>query len=165
MSDRAEIFIENEQDKLEVTDSVNALIKNVINKVLEQEDFPYNCEISVLLVDNDTIHDYNYNYRNIDRATDVLSFPLLEYDENLNIISDDIDYADQGLLLGDIVISLEKAEEQAGEFGHSFEREVGFLCAHSTLHLLGYDHEIDEESRKEMRIREEKALNALGLTR
>ena len=138
--------------------------KEVINKVLEQESFPYECEVSVLITDDEEIRMLNHEHRGKDKATDVLSFPMLEFDENRGIISDDEDLGGT-LLLGDIVISLERAYAQADEYGHSPLREVGFLCAHSTLHLLGYDHEEDEESRKQMREKEEKALGALGLTR
>ena len=114
--------------------------------------------------DDEEIRAYTHEHRGIDKATDVLSFPMLEYDEDGEILSEDVGFGDI-LLLGDIVLSLEHAQAQAEEYGHSFEREVGFLCAHSVLHLLGYDHEEDEESRLVMREKEEKALSALGLTR
>lgn len=158
----AEVFIENEQDVCEFTQGMEELISNVINKVLEQENFTNECEVSVVITDDENIRMLNAEHREKDSATDVLSFPMLEFDEEHNIISDD-EYG--VLLLGDIVISLERACAQAEEYGHSLIREIGFLCAHSALHLLGYDHEDSEQSRLVMREKEEKALSALGLTR
>lgn len=112
------------------------------------------CEVSVHLTDDTGIRSLNRTYRNMDQATDVLSFG-----------SDDDDTLPDGTrLLGDIIISLERATEQAGEYGHSYEREVAFLVVHGVLHLLGYDHEEDEQ-RREMRAREEGVLARLGLQR
>ncbi len=161
---KAEIIFENEQDAIPIADGLYDLIERVVDTVLTQEEFGRDCEVSVLFTDDEQIRSYNHEHRGIDKATDVLSFPMLEYDEDGEIISEDIEFGDV-LLLGDIVLSLEHAKAQAEEYGHSFEREVGFLTAHSVLHLLGYDHEDDEESRLEMRSKEEKALSALGLTR
>ncbi len=161
---KAEIIFEDNQEKIEVQDGIYDLIENVVDTVLTQEDFPHACEVSVLFVDDEEIRAYNHEHRGIDKSTDVLSFPMLEYDEDGEIVSEDVGFGDV-LLLGDIVLSLEHAKAQAEEYGHSFEREVGFLTAHSVLHLLGYDHEDDEESRLEMREKEEKALSALGLVR
>lgn len=154
----AEVFIENEQTVCDFAEGFEELIENVINKVLEQEEFKKECEVSVLIVDDENIRLLNAEHRNKDAATDVLSFPMLDFEE-------DGPYDIGEVLLGDIVISLERAYAQAEEYGHSIIRELGFLCAHSTLHLLGYDHEDDEESRKVMRQKEEKALSALGLER
>ena len=161
---KAEIIFENEQETIEIADGLYDLIERVVDTVLEQENFPHECEVSVLFTDDKKIRTYNHEHRGIDKATDVLSFPMLEYDEDGKIISEDIEFGDV-LLLGDIVLSLEHAEAQAKEYGHSFEREVGFLTAHSVLHLLGHDHEEDEESRLIMRAKEEKALGVLNLTR
>ena len=161
---KADIIFENNQDKIEVHDGLCDLIERVAETVLEQEEFSQECEISVLFVDDEEIRTYNHEHRGIDKSTDVLSFPMLEYDEDGEIISEDIGFGDV-LMLGDIVLSLEHAKAQSEEYGHSFEREVGFLTAHSMLHLLGYDHEEDEESRLTMREKEEKALSALGLVR
>lgn len=159
-----DLYIENEQDKLPFTKEHEELAKKVILTVLEDENFDIECEISLLITDNENICEMNTEFRDKPTATDVLSFPMLEFDEEGNIISGDEDL-DGTLLLGDIVISLERAKAQAEEYGHSLEREIGFLCAHSTLHLLGYDHEDSEESRLEMREKEEKALSKIGLTR
>ena len=159
-----EIYIENEQDKLPFPESYEKLVEEVALTVLENEGFTTDCEISVVITDNENICTLNNEFRAKNTPTDVLSFPMLEFDEEHNIISDDEDLG-CGLLLGDIVISLERAQAQATEYGHSLEREIGFLCAHSVLHLLGYDHEDSEESRLVMRQKEEAALSKIGLTR
>ena len=142
------ISIRNEQKKILVTKELRNLIKKVLKSGLTFMEFEENCEISILLVDNQEIHQLNKLHRDIDRPTDVLSFPMFEYNEDGEIDISECDFGENGeILLGDIVISLERAKEQADEFGHSFEREVGFLTAHSLLHLLGYDHmEKDEET-------------------
>lgn len=158
----ADVIIENEQDVCDFTDEMEETIVKVINTVLEQEGFDKSCEVSVLISDDENVKMLNAEHRGKDSATDVLSFPMLEFDEEGNALDED-DFG--GLLLGDIVISLQRAYAQAKEYGHLPLREVGFLCAHSTLHLLGYDHEDSEQSRLIMREKEEKALGALGLVR
>lgn len=115
------------------------VIRRAINQTLIHEKFPYDAEVSVTLCDNEYIRKLNKEYREKDSATDVLSFPL--YDNGEFDISECI----SGAMLGDIVISLERAAEQAKELGHGFLREVAFLAIHSTLHLLGYDHERSKE--------------------
>ncbi len=133
----------NQQDKYPVNFSLKRLIKKAAKASLQYMDFPTSVEISVMLTDNEEIRRLNAEHREIDRATDVLSFPMFDYDEEGNLIKDP---GEQGpLCLGDIVISLERAAEQAEEYGHSFRREVGFLTVHSMLHLLGYDHMTPEE--------------------
>lgn len=159
-----DLYIENEQNKFDFTKEHEELSKKVIEAVLENENFQKECEISLLITDNEAICEMNTEFRDKPTATDVLSFPMLEFDDEGNIISGDDELGDT-LLLGDIVISLERAKAQAEEYGHSLEREIGFLCAHSTLHLLGYDHEDSEESRLTMRRKEEAALSKIGLTR
>ena len=159
-----EILIENEQDKIPFTQEPEDIINKTAKTVLECENFTLDCEISVVITDNENIHALNYEFRKKDSATDVLSFPMLEFDSQHNLINDNLETAGS-LLLGDIVISLERAKEQAEEYGHSLNREIGFLCAHSVLHLLGYDHEDSEESRLIMRRKEESALSKIGLTR
>ena len=161
----AEVYIENEQDIHEFSAEMQETAIKVINTVLKQEGFEPECEISLLITDDENIRMLNAEHRAKDLPTDVLSFPMLEFDEEHNIISGDDGFDDGPLLLGDIVISLERAYAQADEYGHTPLREVAFLCAHSTLHLLGYDHETDEESRLEMRQKEEKALDYLNITR
>ncbi len=133
------------------------LIRRSVIAALDYEGYDNDCEISVTLTDNAGIQALNNQYRNIDAPTDVLSFPLVEYE------STEEPPADEANMLGDIVISLERAEEQADEFGHSFEREVAFLTVHSMLHLLGYDHVNSEEEDEEMRSRQREIMKTLGL--
>lgn len=139
----------------------NKEYEQVIERVCEEAALVYglgpNAEISILLCHNDYIHDLNKQYRNIDRATDVLSFALNE--------GDDEDYNGPDTdLLGDIIISLEKVQEQADEFGHSFERELAYLTIHGMLHILGYDH-MTAEDKAEMRKEEEFILQRLQYVR
>ncbi len=155
------IYISNEQSVLEVTPALRGLIRRAIGQALKYEQFPLDAEISVTLTDNESIHILNREHRNVDRPTDVLSFPMYEA-EDIDEIYDQ-DEADEPCVLGDIVLSLEKARAQAEEYGHSFEREVAFLCVHSVLHLLGYDHELGEEEEKDMFARQEKVLKKMKL--
>ena len=151
------IYFSNEQDKIKVTYAVKILIRSAITQTLALENFDRNTQVSVTFVDNEGIHEINRKFRNIDRPTDVLSFPLLG--------DDDLPYDKLfSVPLGDIVLSLERAKEQATEFGHSFEREVAFLTTHSVLHLLGYDHETGEEDEKIMRKKQNEIMEALGLS-
>ncbi|MBQ8526803.1 MAG: rRNA maturation RNase YbeY [Clostridia bacterium] len=159
-----EIIIENEQDIINFTPEHEALITKVINGALDEQSVDFDCFVSVTVVDNEAIREINNEHRNIDSATDVLSFPVLEFDENGDIIPDSGDVYEGKTILGDIVLSFQRALEQSEDFGHSFEREVGFLVCHSVLHLLGYDHEDDSE-RAVMREHEETILDSLGLTR
>ena len=117
------------------------LIEKVISEALRYEGVNDNTEVSVTIVDNEEIRKINNKFRNIDRATDVLSFPLIDFDNES--LPDD----GSKIYLGDIIISIERAKEQAKEYGHSIDREIGFLTAHSMLHLLGYDHMVPEEER------------------
>ncbi len=157
------INIENEQENMQVTEDMESLLSSVVKKALEYEGIEENCEVNILLTDNESIKEINNEQRNIDSATDVLSFPYLMIEDGELLVSEE-DYYDGCLQIGDIVISLERAKEQSVEFGHSFEREIGFLTCHSVLHLLGYDHEEDGE-REIMRQKEEAVLELLGLTR
>ena len=157
------INVENEQSVVEITDEINKIIHNVVIKTLECEEFGKDSMVSVTIVDNDEIHRLNNEFRGIDRPTDVLSFPVLEF-ENSKMIENCGDYYEGKLILGDVILSAEKAKEQSFEYGHSIEREIGFLVCHSILHLLGYDHETEGE-RAVMRKKEETALELLGLTR
>lgn len=154
------IYIQNSQEKLTVTRATSGLIRRAINATLKYEKFEYPAELSVTLVDNSEIQQLNKEYRNIDRETDVLSFPLLN-DMN-DIIQDE---ENPYVALGDIVISLEKAISQAQEYGHSTEREIAFLCVHSVLHLLLYDHETSEDDEKIMFSKQEDVMKILKLTR
>lgn len=134
------------------------LIEKVISEALRYEGVNDNTEVSVTIVDNEEIRKINNKFRNIDRATDVLSFPLIDFDNES--LPDD----GSKIYLGDIIISIERAKEQAKEYGHSIDREIGFLTAHSMLHLLGYDHMVPEDE-KEMFAKQEEILNNLGLRR
>ncbi len=154
-----EIFYSNEQDKISPPDDIELLIERCTRAALAEEQIDEDAQVSVTLVDNEAIREINREHRDIDRATDVLSFPLGDED------SFDTDPETGAILLGDIVISLERAEEQAKEFGHSFYREVAFLITHSLFHLLGYDHVDSEEDEKLMFGKQEKVLNSLGITR
>lgn len=163
---RVSILFENEQDKLPVSDIFLNMLQNAIECGLKLEGFPLSCEVGLTFTDNERIRELNRMHRKIDRETDVLSFPMLEVRPGgFDAIGiGDYDRDEDGVLLGDIVLSLEKAEQQAAEYGHSFEREASFLCIHSLLHLLGYDH-MEAEEQKNMRLHEEAILGHLGLNR
>ncbi len=159
MKDRIKVIITNNQKTVRVPTGVRMLIRRCCNAVLIGEDFKGSAEISVTIVDNDEIHKLNLKHRNIDRPTDVLSFPL-GVDGVYDINNDT-----GAQMLGDIVISIEKAMEQAELYGHSLDREIAFLTVHSMLHLLGYDHEPGGLELVRMREREEAVLTQLGLVR
>ena len=146
-----------------------ALAKIVAEKVLDMEKCPWDAQVNLVLTDNETIHKTNLEYRQIDRATDVLSFPMVDFPApaDYSVLEDDdscFDPESGELLLGDIMISIPKAVEQAEAYGHSVKREYAFLVAHSMLHLLGYDHMVDEE-RIVMEQKQEKALQQLQIGR
>ena len=137
--------------------TIGSIIRTCINETLKAERISVPCEINVLVTNDEGIHIINKTSRHIDRPTDVLSFPMFEFEPG-NPPSDWVDYQDPatGLVpLGDMCISLERAEAQAKEFGHSLRREVGYLTIHSMLHLLGYDHLDEAEMKQQMRGREE----------
>ena len=150
------VFITNEQDKIEIPAEWEEKINQVAAICLREEQLPEDVEVDLLFVDNEAIREMNLEYRDKDSATDVLSFPMYEPDEEI----DD----EEEVLLGDIVISLERAQEQCEEYGHSLEREVMYLLVHGLLHLAGYDH-MDEEDKKVMRAQEEKLLAQIGAIR
>ncbi len=155
----------NQQDKYKANKQLKDLIKSCSLATLKYMGFRTDTEISVVLTDNEGIKALNNMHRQIDSATDVLSFPMFEYDENGEIIEDYAEFNEKGeLVLGDIVISLERAYEQAVEYGHSPEREVGFLTVHSMLHLLGFDH-MTKDDENEMFGYQREILEDLGLTR
>ena len=160
---KTKISIKNIQNKIKIKYKHKILIKKVVKTALFEQNFEKKSIVSVTITDNENIKNINNEFRNIDRATDVLSFPVVEF-TNGQMNDNSGDYYGDKLILGDIVISAEKALEQSKEFGHSFEREMGFLVCHSVLHLLGFDHEEDCE-RKVMRLHEEKVLKMLKLTR
>ena len=146
-------------------DRTNALIRKVIRTALAAEGMTLPCEVDVKLTDDAGIHEINREMRDVDRPTDVLSFPV--FDLTPGELPDEMD-ADPGtglIPLGDMVISLERVEAQAKEYGHSNRRELAYLVVHSVLHLLGYDHLDEGEQKKQMRGREEAILAVLGIVR
>ena len=153
------IYFENEQEKLPLTYKLKMLVRGAVEATLDLENYQNTAEVSITFTDNENIHKLNAKYRGVDRPTDVLSFPLFDYEGT----SEEPPVDEMMNMLGDIVISLERAAEQAEEFGHSFEREVAFLTAHSMLHLLGYDHELGEEEDREMREKQNAVMDMLGL--
>ena len=149
------------------TPALTAHIKRCIRGALEQEGVTVPCEINVLLTDNQGIREINRDLRDVDRETDVLSFPMFEFTpgEFPEDVSDLLDPGSSLLPLGDMALSVEKIKSQAEEFGHSQEREIGYLTVHSVLHLLGYDHLDEGPQKKQMRGREEDILAELGISR
>ena len=148
----------NDQSSFEITYKLKMLVRRSVIAALEYEGFGADAEISLTFTDNAGIQVLNRDFRGIDKPTDVLSFPLTDY-AGTALPIDEPEFS-----LGDIVISLERANEQAEEFGHSFEREVAFLTVHSMLHLLGYDHETGEEDETDMRRRQTEILDMMGLS-
>ncbi len=157
---KLKIYFENDQEKHSIHYKLKMLIRHTILETLDYEGMENDVEVSVTFVDDEGIRELNKKFRNMDKPTDVLSFPLLDYEgESEEPFFDELCHN-----LGDIVISLERAMAQANEFGHSFEREVAFLTAHSMLHLLGYDHELSEEDDADMRARQNDIMERLGLS-
>lgn len=160
-----EFIIENEQDKIEFTGEMESIIQRAVMTTMEVlECADTDCEVSVLITDNEGIREINREMREIDSPTDVLSFPILEFDSDGVMIEESGDYDGDLLLLGDIVISLERAQSQAEEYGHSIQREVGFLAAHSALHLMGFDH-MNETDAAVMRAHEKTIMEKMNLKR
>ena len=162
-------LIFEEEGELTLPLECEELADKVINAALDYVGCPYEAEVNLLLTMNDQIQEMNANFREIDRATDVLSFPMVDYE-----VPGEFDFLEERdeyfhpetgeLLLGDIVISADKVIEQAQEYGHSVKRELGFLVAHSMLHLFGYDHMEDDE-RVVMEAKQSEILERLGITR
>jgi len=160
------INVTRSQRGLDITLRTIRLMKACIVVGLEREGFPTPAHVEITLTDDDGIRAINYAQRNIDSATDVLSFPQLDWHDGQGDIDElDFDPETGRVPLGDIVISTTRAHAQAREFGHSFARECCFLTVHSLMHLLGYDHVDDEERRALMREHEEAVLSLMGLTR
>ena len=156
---KVKFFFSNKQKKIEVPNGLRTTIRKCLETALDMEEFDEECEVSLSFVDNEEIKSINAEFRDKDAVTDVLSFPL--GDDGYFDVNPDTNC----LQLGDIVISLERAQEQATQYGHSFEREVAFLATHSIFHLLGYDHENGPEEEKEMFEKQEKVLEKLGIAR
>ena len=163
------ISIEYEAEK-KLDISWEEIIRQVVEETLDYEGCPYETEVNVVLTDNEGIKEVNQEYRNVDGPTDVLSFPMLEYDSPSDFEGVEEQFADcfnpetGELMLGDIMISVEKVTEQAEKYGHSKERELAFLTAHSMLHLCGYDH-MEEEERLFMEQKQREILEGIGYRR
>ena len=162
-----QIFVNNIQEAVTGTEVLEELALKVIKTAMEQEGVNPAAEVSVVFVDDAYIHRLNREYRGVDRPTDVLSFAMQEMVDEEPAVDEDFQAEfdeNEGPLLGDIIISLETAVRQAKEYNHSLEREVAFLAVHGFLHLLGYDH-MEEAETRVMRLREEAILAGLELTR
>lgn len=147
-----EIYYDDRQDHIIITDEIKNLIEKSIAAVLKVENLDENVEVSVSFVGDEEIRDLNRDYRGVDKSTDVLSFPM---DDEFIIVS---------RILGDVIINTRRVMEQAEELGHSEERELSYLTVHSILHLLGYDH-MEDEDKREMREREKLAMKELSIYR
>ena len=162
------IYIENESD-IKLNIPYRKIIEDSINLSLDFEKVPYECEISVTIVDDERIHEINKEFREIDRSTDVLSFPLNEFEkvadwQNFDEDKASFNYDTGELMLGDIILSAEHIIKQANEYGHTRKRELAFLVIHSILHLLGYDH-ITKEDEEKMFSRQRQILDLGGYKR
>ena len=157
---KLKVYFENEQELIPLTYKIKMLVRNAIEETLDYEQYGNVCEVSVSFTDNKGIWELNKKFRGIDRPTDVLSFPLFDYEGE----SEEPPVDELMGMLGDIVLSLEQARLQAEEYGHSFAREVAFLTVHSMLHLLGYDHETGEEDEADMRRRQSEIMERMGLS-
>ena len=160
MKNKVKVIISNNQKDVKIPSGIRLLIRRCCQAVLSTEKFDKDAEVSVSFVSNNEIRNLNRIYRNKDSVTDVLSFPLTGDDGSVEINPET-----GAVLLGDVVISLETAVKQAQSYGHSLEREVGFLTVHSMLHLLGYDHETSLLDQRIMREKEESVLENLGISR
>lgn len=150
------VLVSNLQEEVAVDDHLADFLAGVAREVLKGEGYFDAAEVSLVFVDDAYIHGLNQQYRGVDNPTDVLSFAMQE--------GEPIPGEEEEMILGDVVISLQAAERQAGEYGHSFRREAAYLTVHGVLHLLGYDHQ-EEENRKIMRQKEEEVLTRLNLSR
>lgn len=162
-------YVEKETE-LEFSFDIKELAEQVMERVLRMEGCPYETQINLLLTDNEGIRTYNARFRQIDRETDVLSFPNVDYEapsDFSRLVEHKADYFDpdsKELVLGDIILSAEKVKEQALAYNHSEKREFSFLIAHSMLHLCGYDH-MEQAEAKVMEEKQEAVLTSLGITR
>lgn len=143
------IYFDNRQDLIKIDEEIENIVEKSIEAALKEIEFTDDYEVSISFVGDEEIHELNRDYRGVDRTTDVLSFPM--DDEFTN-------------MLGDIVININKVIEQANEYGHSEKREISYLTVHSSLHLMGFDHE-EEEDKKEMRAVEDRVMEKLEISR
>ena len=154
------IYYENEQAKERVSYKLKLLMRRAVEETLRHETYANDVQVSITFTDDEHIHELNRRFRGVDAPTDVLSFPLIDFDDTCGEPA--IDEIEN--MLGDVVLNLQRARVQAEQFGHSFEREAAFLTVHSMLHLLGYDHELGEAEDADMRARQSEIMAALGLT-
>ena len=153
------VYFEN-QNETAVSYKLKMLLRRAIEETLAYEQYRNDVQVSVTLTNDEGIHELNARFRGVDAPTDVLSFPLFDYEGETD--EPPIDEVEN--MLGDIVLNLDRAHTQAEEFGHSFEREAAFLTVHSMLHLLGYDHETGEEDEADMRARQSAIMDKMGLS-
>ena len=153
------VYFEN-QNEMAVSYKLKMLLRRAIEETLAYEQYRNDVQVSVTLTNDEGIHELNARFRGVDAPTDVLSFPLFDYEGETD--EPPIDEVEN--MLGDIVLNLDRAHTQAEEFGHSFEREAAFLTVHSMLHLLGYDHETGEEDEADMRARQSAIMDKMGLS-
>ncbi len=158
-----EIYIEDVRENPGLSKDLEALLEESVTQTLLYEKVDIPCMVSITVVDEDEIRELNNEHRAVDSVTDVLSFPVVNLIDGSDFECDG-DYFEGKLILGDVVLCAKRAMEQAEEFGHSFEREMGYLTCHSVLHLIGYDHE-DEEERAVMREKEEAVMELMNLKR
>ena len=162
-------YVENET-MIQFDFDIEALVNEVLSAVLSEENCPYESQVNLLITDNEGIREYNRQYRNIDSATDVLSFPMITFEKESDfsvVEGREAEYFEPEsgeLVLGDIIISADRVKEQAKQFGHSEKREFAFLTVHSLLHLCGYDH-MEEMEALVMEKKQEDILKKLGITR
>lgn len=147
-----EIYYDDRQDDIKISEEIKVLIEKSVAAVLKVEELDENVEVSVSFVGDEEIRELNRDYRGVDKSTDVLSFPI------------DDEFILDNRILGDVIINTRRVKEQAEELGHSNEREFSYLTVHSILHLLGYDH-IEDEDKRQMREREKLAMKELSIYR
>ncbi len=159
------VLIDNRQNHIDISSDKEILVERIVKAVLDYEKWDEEVEVSISFVDNKEIQNLNREFRNIDAPTDVLSFPMLEYEEGSdNEAYSEEDYIEAEIPLGDIVISTEKVIEQSKEYGHSQDRELAFLLVHGMLHLLGYDH-MNAEDEQIMFKKQDEILDMLNIKR
>ena len=152
------VYFENQHEQ-PITYKLKMLLRRAIEATLAYEQYHNDVQVSVTLTDDAGIHELNARFRGVDAPTDVLSFPLFDFEGD----TDEPPIDEMENMLGDIVLNLDRAHAQADEFGHSFEREAAFLTVHSMLHLLGYDHETSEQDDEDMRARQRDIMENMGL--
>ena len=156
------VTVESDVDEL-LDDELAALLEETVNTALTLEGVALPCEVNILLTDDEGIQEVNRQMRGIDSPTDVLSFPMFDLRPGEHPTQADRDPGADTVPLGDMCISVERAQAQANEFGHCFARELGYLCVHSVLHLLGYDHVDEGEDKRRMRAREKEIMRLLDV--